>query len=153
MNIEQIFYYACMLCRQYEGLYLRPYLCPAGVATIGYGATFYEDGRRVSLKDPAITKERAEELLRYHLKVSFLPSVIKLCPTIDTESTAAAILDFAFNLGVGNLKASTLRKRILAKDWVAVPTELKKWNKAGGKVLKGLVRRRESESVLVILGT
>lgn len=153
MDIEQIFYYACLLCRQYEGLYLRPYLCPAGVPTIGYGATFYEDGSKVTLKDPPITKARAEELLKYHLRVSFLPNVIKLCPTIDTESTCAAILDFAFNLGVGNLKASTLRKRILARQWESVPPELKKWNKAGGKVLKGLTRRRESESVLVILGT
>ena len=153
MDIEQIFYYACLLCRQYEGLYLRPYLCPAGVPTIGYGATFYEDGSKVTLKDPPITKERAEQLLRYHLKVSFLPPVIRLCPTLDTECKTAAILDFAFNLGTGNLKISTLRKRILSEEWGDVPSELMKWNKAGGKVLNGLVKRRTSEKVLFILGT
>ena len=78
---------------------------------------------------------------------------MKACPTLDTESKAAAILDFAFNLGIGNLRASTLRKRILAKDWDAVPVELKKWNKAGGKVLKGLTLRREAERILFLLGT
>lgn len=153
MDIEQVLWYALALCRKYEGLYLKPYMCPAGVPTIGYGATFYENGAKVTLKDKPITKERAEELLRYHLKKSFLPSVIKLCPTLDTESNTAAILDFAFNLGAGNLKSSTLRKRILARQWQDVPAELKKWNKAGGKVLRGLTLRRESEAVLVILGS
>lgn len=153
MDIEQILWYAASVCRRFEGLYLVPYLCPAGVPTIGYGATFYEDGSKVSLKDKAITKSRAEDLLMFHLKTSFLPKVIKLCPTIDTDCKAAAILDFAFNLGTGNLRASTLRKRILANDWDDVPNQLKKWNKAGGKVLKGLTLRRESEVVLVILGS
>lgn len=153
MNTEQLIQLAAILCRKYEGLYLRPYLCPAGVPTIGYGATFYENGLKVSLKDAPITKERAEELLKFHLKRSFLPTVIALCPTLDTEEKAAAILDFAFNLGTGNLKASTLRKRILASEWAAVPNELRKWNKAGGKVLRGLTLRRDSEVALFVLGT
>ena len=153
MDTEQLLAFAAILCRKYEGLYLRPYLCPAGVPTIGYGATFYENGLKVTMKDAPITKERAEELLKYHLKRSFLPTVIKLCPTLDTEEKAAAILDFAFNLGTGNLKASTLRKRILAKEWPSVPSELRKWNKAGGKVLKGLTLRRDSEVALFVLGT
>jgi lysozyme len=72
---------------------------------------------------------------------------------LDTEEKAAAILDFAFNLGTGNLKASTLRKRILASEWAAVPNELRKWNKAGGKVLRGLTLRRDSEVALFVLGT
>lgn len=153
MNTEEILHYAGLLCRQYEGLHLKPYLCPAGVPTIGYGATFYENGLKVTMKDAPITKERAEELLKFHLKRSFLPTVIKLCPTLDTEEKAAAILDFAFNLGTGNLKASTLRKRILASEWAAVPNELRKWNKAGGKILKGLTLRRDSEVALFVLGT
>lgn len=153
MEIEQILWYAASICRRFEGLYLNPYLCPAGVPTIGYGATFYEDGRKVTLKDKPITKEQAEDLLMYHLKQYFLKEVLLLCYTLDTESKTASILDFAFNVGLGNLKSSTLRKRILAKNWEDVPYQLMRWNKAQGRILKGLTLRREAEKVLFILGT
>ena len=135
------------LIRRFEGLYLSPYLCPAGVATIGFGATFYEDGTRVSLHDVAITRERAEALLLWHVQAVFLPAVLKLCPSLvhETPGRIAAILDFTFNLGSGNLKASTLRKRVNAGDWAFVPTELRKWVRAGGLVLRGLTLRREAE--------
>lgn len=153
MNIDEVLFYAASICRRFEGLYLKPYLCPAGVPTIGYGATFYQDGKKVSLRDKPITKEQAEDLLMYHLKQYFLKEVLLLCYTLDTESKTASILDFAFNVGLGNLKSSTLRKRILAKNWEDVPNQLMRWNKAQGKVLKGLILRREAEKVLFILGT
>lgn len=140
---------AAELCRRFEGLYLRPYLCPAGVPTIGYGATFYEDGTRVTLTDQPITKERAEELLMWHIKRRFLPSVAKLCPGADTPGRIGALIDFAFNLGEGNLKASTLRRRVNAGDWEDVPAQLLRWNKAGGRVLRGLTLRRQAEGALV----
>ena len=136
---------AAALCRRFEGCYLRPYLCPAGVPTIGYGATYYEDGRRVALTDVSVSKEYAEVLLLWHIESVYLPAVIRLCPTIDDPERMAAIIDFTFNLGAGNLRNSTLRKRILQEDWEAVPTELRKWVKAGGKTLRGLVLRREAE--------
>ena len=153
MNLDEVLWYAASICRRFEGLYLKPYLCPAGVPTIGYGATFYQDGKKVSLRDKPITKEQAEDLLTYHLKQYFLKEVLLLCYTLDTESKTASILDFAFNVGLGNLKISTLRKRILAKNWEDVPNQLMRWNKANGKVLKGLTLRREAEKVLFILGT
>ena len=133
------------LIRRFEGFYRGPYLCPAGVPTIGYGATYYEDGTRVTLRDPIITRERAEELLLWHVRTVYLPAVIRLCPGITGEGQLAAIIDFTFNLGAGNLKASTLRRRINAGDWGAVPTELRKWVKANGRTLRGLVLRREAE--------
>jgi len=68
-----------------------------------------------------------------------------LCPNIDTPERLGAITDFCFNLGSGNLRASTLRRKILAGDWGAVPAELRKWVRGGGRVLKGLVLRREAE--------
>lgn len=136
---------AAALCRRFEGCYLRPYLCPAGVPTIGYGATYYEDGRRVALTDVSVSKEYAEVLLLWHIENVYLPAVIRLCPNIDDPERMAAIIDFTFNLGAGNLRNSTLRKRILQEDWGAVPTELRKWVKAGGKTLRGLVLRREAE--------
>lgn len=139
------------LIRRFEGLYRGPYLCPAGVPTIGYGATFYEDGTRVTLQDPLITKERAEALLMWHVKAVYLPAVLKLCPAIvhETPGRIAALIDFTFNLGQGNLKASTLRKRVNSADWDNVPNELRKWVKGGGRVLKGLVIRREAEAQLI----
>ena len=140
---------AAALARRFEGLYLTPYLCPAGVPTVGYGATYYEDGTHVQLSDPAITKERAETLLLWMVRTVYLPAVLRLCPTLDSPQRLAAITDWTFNLGSGNLRASNLRKRILARDWDAVPAELRKWNKGGGKVLRGLTIRREAEVSLL----
>lgn len=140
---------AAALCRRFEGFYPKPYLCPAGVPTIGFGATFYEDGTRVSLTDPAIDRERAEDLLMWHLKSRFLPAVAALCPGIDDPERLAAIIDFTFNLGAGNLKASTLRRRINEGKWESVPAQLMKWNKAGGRVLNGLTIRRKAEADLI----
>jgi len=140
---------AAALARRFEGCYPRPYLCPAGVPTIGYGATYYEDGTRVTLFDAPITRERAESLLLWMVRTRYLPAVIRLCPNIDDPLRLAAIIDFTFNLGAGALSASTLRRRILAERWEDVPTELRKWVKGGGKVLRGLVRRREAEAALI----
>lgn len=142
---------AAALARRFEGLYLTPYLCPAGVPTIGYGATYYEDGTRVQLTDPAITRERAEALLLCMVRTVYLPAVLKLCPDIaqETPGRIAALIDFTFNLGSGQLKASTLRRKVNAGDWDAVPGELRKWVKGGGRVLRGLVLRREAEVALI----
>jgi lysozyme len=137
------------LCLRFEGLYLRPYLCPAGVPTIGVGATFYEEGTRVTMRDPPITRERALELLRWHIRQRFLPATRRLCPGADTAGRLAALIDFAFNLGEGNLRSSTLRRKVNAGAWDEVPAQLLRWNKGGGRVLAGLTRRREAEARLV----
>lgn len=137
------------LARRFEGFYPLPYLCPAGVPTIGYGATYYEDGARVTLSDGRITRQRAEQLLAWQLQTVYLPQVHRLCPGIDTPQRLAAIVDFAFNLGAQNLRTSTLRKRINAGIWDDVPAQLLRWNKVGGRVLRGLTLRREAEGVLI----
>lgn len=146
MNAVEI---AAKLCRQFEGLYLTPYLCSAGVPTIGYGATFYEDGLRVTLRDPAISKARAEELLQWHLRKYFMPQTVALCPGADTPERIAALCDFAFNLGHGNLRSSTLRRKVNDGQWSEVPAQFMRWNRAGGRVLRGLTRRREAECQLI----
>ena len=140
---------AAMLCRRFEGFRERPYLCAAGVPTIGYGATFYEDGTRVQLTDPPITKERAEQLLQAQIRRRFLPAVARLCPGADSQERVAALVDFAFNLGEGNLGASTLRRKVNAGEWDEVPAQFTRWNKAGGRVLRGLTIRRQAEADLV----
>ena len=146
---EDSIFIAAKLARHFEGCYLSPYLCPAGVPTIGYGATFYPDGRAVTLKDMPITRQYADYMLLWMLKNIYIPAGIKLCPKIDTPERAAALIDFAFNLGVGRLKSSTLRKRVNSGQWNLVPGELRKWNKGGGKVLRGLTLRREAECSLL----
>jgi lysozyme len=141
---------AAGLCRRFEGLFLKPYLCPANVATIGFGSTRYANGTRVTLSDPAITKQRAEELLMHELR-SVQPRVLSLCPVLKDwgPGAIAAILDFAFNLGTGNLQSSTLRKKINANDPEAAKQELRKWVRGGGRVLPGLVSRRAAEAALL----
>lgn len=133
------------LCKRWEGFRSRPYICPAGVPTIGFGFTRYLDGTPVKLTDPPMEREYAERMLRALILRDYIPSVLKLCPMIDTPERLGAIVDFCYNLGSGNLRASTLRKRILAARWEDVPFELRKWTRGGGRVLKGLVLRRESE--------
>lgn len=149
MNTDLAIEVAAALCRRFEGFRPRPYLCPAGVPTIGYGATFYEDGTRVTLFDAPITRQRAEALLLWHVRTRYLPAVIRLCPGVDTPDRLAALIDFTFNLGSGNLRASTLRRKVNAGDWDAAQIELRKWVMAGGRRLAGLVRRREAEAALL----
>lgn len=142
---------AAALCVRFEGYYSHPYLCPAGVPTIGYGATHYLDGRRVTLNDPPISKEAAYRLLLLMIERTYLPAVLTLCPGLINESAnrLAAIIDWTFNLGAGNLRASTMRRRINEGAWDKVPAEILKWDKAGGRVLRGLQLRRQAEAVLV----
>ena len=137
------------LIKHFEGFYPSPYLCPAGVPTIGFGTTVYPDGTSVTLRDLAITRERATELLVGMVWAVYLPQVLRRCPGIDSPQRLAAIVDFTYNLGGGNLGASTLRKRINVGRWEDVPDELRKWTKGGGRVLAGLVLRREAEAALI----
>jgi len=140
---------AAALCRRFEGFYSAPYLCPAGVPTIGYGATHYLDGRPVRLTDPPISREAAERLLLLMVRRTYLPAVLALCPGVHDAHRLAALVDFCFNLGPGNLRASTLRRRVNAGDWDAVPAELRRWVMGGGRVLRGLVLRRDAEAALI----
>lgn len=142
---------AAELCARFEGLRLRPYLCPASVPSIGYGATHYRDGTRVKLTDPEITAEEAFSLLLWQLENVYLPAVYRACPSIRLQSAKriAAILDWTFNLGEGRLKASTLRRRINSNEWGDVPAEIRKWVMAAGKPLRGLIIRRDTEASMI----
>ena len=140
---------AAELCRRFEGFSDVPYLCPAGVPTIDYGATHYLDGRPVRLVDQQISREAADRMLRLSLERTYLPAVLRLCPQVTDPRRLAALVDFTFNLGPGRLSTSTLRRRVNAGEWAAVPGELRKWVYGGGRVLRGLVLRREAEAALV----
>ncbi|MCL2656148.1 MAG: lysozyme [Betaproteobacteria bacterium] len=134
------------LIRRFEGLRLKPYLCPAGVPTVGYGHT----GKEVKIGGPAITPKFAEELLRADASVFYL-SAAKLSPRLWLEGDAkhSAIADFCYNLGSSRYKISTLKRRIDAGNWNGAITEINKWIWGGGKKLPGLVLRRAAEAVLI----
>jgi lysozyme len=146
--IDEALGIASALCRRFEGFYAAPYICPAGRATVGFGCTRYPDGRAVTLRDAPITLKRAEVLLQHEL-ATITPRVLALCPAVDTPGRLAALLDFAYNLGTGNLAASTLRRRVNAGQWDDVPAQLLRWRFAGTRELRGLVLRREAEAALI----
>ena len=138
------------LCRRFEGFSAKPYLCPAGIPTIGYGSTYYSDGKKVTLQDAPITEVEAHTLLMQELHHTYLPGVLRLCPGLATdENKLNAIVDFAYNLGIGRLQTSTLRRKINAKDWAGAKEQLMLWTRGGGKVLPGLEKRRTAECALL----
>lgn len=146
MNLEL----AAALCRQFEGYRAKPYLCPAGVPTIGYGSTYYADGRKVTLEDALMSEPDARALLMYELQHTYLPGTLRQCPSlIADERKCNAIVDFCYNLGIGRLQTSTLKRKINAGDWEGAREQLMLWTRGGGKVLPGLVRRREAEKALL----
>lgn len=141
---------AAELCKRFEGFRSKPYLCPAGIATIGYGSTYYADGRKVTLQDAWVSEQQASDLLMHELSHTYLPGVLRLCPVLAIdERRCNAIVDFVYNLGVGRLQTSTLRRKINAQDWDGAKEELMKWTRGGGKVLPGLVKRRQAEVSLL----
>ena len=136
------------MIKSFEGFRAAPYKCSAGVPTIGYGATFYPGGKKVTMMDAAITEEQAVELLA-NMLVSFEKYVDSYCVDTITQNQFDALVSFAYNLGPANLKSSTLLKKVNANpNDESIKLEFLKWVKAGGKTLKGLVRRREAEAEL-----
>lgn len=146
MNLEL----AAELCRKYEGYRAKPYLCPANVATIGYGSTYYADGKKVTLQDPPMDEPTARALLMIELEHTYLPGVLRNCPGLITDVRKCnAIVDFCYNLGTGRLQTSTLKRKINANDWEGAKEQLMLWTKGGGKVLPGLLKRRTAECALL----
>ena len=140
---------AVELCKAYEGFSSKPYLCPAGVATIGYGSTHYGYNMPVTLHDVHITREEAKKLLLNEINKVAL-GVLRLCPVLASYNNKLnAVVDFSYNLGLGRLQTSTLRRKINEQKWDEACTELLKWNRGGGRVLTGLVKRRKAEAALM----
>ena len=136
------------LIKAFEGFKSAPYKYPAGVPTIGYGATFYPGGKKVTMTDKSVTEAEAVDLLK-HMLVSFENYVDSYCRDDINQNQFDALVSFAYNLGPANLKVSTLLKKINANpEDESIKLEFMKWVKAGGKTLKGLVRRREAEAQL-----
>jgi lysozyme len=129
------------LIKRFEGCRLKAYKCSAGVLTIGYGHT-----GGVTETD-TITQDDANKLLQ--------EDVAKFEEYVDdnvivelNQGQFDALVAWTFNLGPGNLRESTMLKRLNEADYASVPSEMKRWNKAGGKTLDGLIRRRNAEALL-----
>jgi lysozyme len=135
------------LIKEFEGCKLKAYQCSAKKWTIGYGNTFFEDGTAVKIGD-AITQQKAEQLFEI-IANEFAGKVAKLVTAMVTLNQFGALVSFAYNCGVVNLQKSTLLKKVNANpNDLTIRAEFMKWNKAGGKVLAGLTRRREAEANL-----
>lgn len=140
------------LIKPFEGLHKKlpdgkigPYICPAGYATQGFGLLVKD------MNVPAISEAEAERRLVAALPY-YIGETLKLAPNLSRHppQVLAAVVDFVFNLGAPKFKASTLRRAILAEDWPRVVVELRKWVRGGGRVLPGLVKRRNAEAILII---
>jgi lysozyme len=135
------------IIKKYEGLKLEAYICPAGVATVGFGSTFYPDGRRVKLGDK-ITIQEAESILLHDIK-RFEKEVRNSVKIEITNNQLSALISFVYNVGASAFRKSTLLKKVNANPTdLTIHNEFMRWTRAGGKVLPGLVKRRAEESKL-----
>jgi len=158
------------LMHRYEGCRNKPYLCPAHIWTIGYGHVLYQDQIRLPMarvegkETPMIRKEyplkpednrvwtktEIDELFRTDVE-SFERGVLRLVPgCVGRQGSFSAMVSFAFNAGLGNLQRSTIRMRANRGDWEGAAEAFMVWTKGGGKVLPGLVKRREAEKALFL---
>ena len=135
------------LIKQFEGCKLKAYKCPAGLWTISWGLTFYPDGTKVKEGD-VITQQQAEDYFNAIVD-DFAKGVDVLVKSNVTANNFSAIVSFAFNVGINNLRKSTLLKKVNAnpKD-PSISAEFKKWVRANDRVMQGLVKRREAEAKL-----
>ena len=136
------------LIREFEGFVANAYLCPADVWTIGIGTTVYPNGAKVKKGDKC-TQAQALEYLQHDLK-SFEKTVNDSVKVPLSQNQFDALVSLAYNIGSTAFKNSTLLKKLNAKDFTGAADQFLVWNKGGGKVLKGLVRRREAERALFL---
>ena len=129
------------LIKRFEGCRLEAYKCSANVLTIGYGHT---GGVK---ETDTITQEEADKLLKGDI-LKFEEYVEDNVIVELDQSQFDALVAWTFNLGPGNLRESTMLKKLNDADYASVPSEMKRWNKAGGKTLDGLIRRRNAEALL-----
>ncbi len=158
------------LMHRFEGFRNKPYLCPAHIWTIGYGHVLYQEQirlpmvrvegketpmirREMPLKaedNRAFTKTEIDELFRADVG-TFERGVLRLVPgVVGRQGAFDALVSISFNFGLGNLQRSTIRMRANRGDWEGAAEAFMVWTKGGGKVLPGLVRRREAERTLFL---
>ena len=138
MNISQE---GLSLIKKFEGCELKAYRCPANVLTIGYGIT-----KNVT-ENMEISQEEADEMLNEEI-TEYEEYVNNMVKVPLEQNQFDALCSWVYNLGPTNLEKSTLLKLLNAGDYHLIPSQIRRWNKAGGETLTGLIRRREAESFL-----
>lgn len=143
------------LIQEFEGFSTKPYKCSAGVWTIGYGSTYYPNGLRVTAKDAPITREYAEIVQKNVIAKDYDPIINSLLKSeIDrgfvSQNMFDAVISLTYNIGASGFKRSSVLRHLKNGDKLQAADAFLLWNKAGGKVLKGLVRRREKERKLFL---
>jgi lysozyme len=150
------------LIKAFEGVHKKPYLCPAVLWTVGVGRVLYPEQAKLKVADrksyplkPEHNKEWSDEAIDLLFDADLLrfeSGVLRHCPdSALSQSQFDALVAFSFNVGLGALQASTLRRLYNAGDIAGAAAEFLKWNKGGGKVLPGLTRRRQAEMELMLL--
>jgi lysozyme len=151
---------ALVMIAHHEGTRYKPYRCPANLWTIGVGHVMYPDQGNMKLLDRMtyplrpednrkFTKEEVDAILAKDLD-RFVRGVSKYCPGVITQGQLDALVSFSFNCGLGSLQRSTLRQKHNRGDFAGAAEEFLKYTKGGGKVLKGLVNRRNDERALYL---
>lgn len=135
-----------LLITEFEGFSAKPYLCPAKIPTIGFGNTYYPDGKRVTLLDKEITKVQAFEIFK-SVADRFGSAVSKLVTSPLNQNQFNALVSIAYNIGTGNFASSTLLKKVNKNhNDITIALEFKKWNKVNKKEVAGLTKRRIYEA-------
>ncbi len=141
--MENRYKIAVDLIAEFEGFEPKPYKCPAGVWTIGYGQT-----QGVTAKSKPVTEKQARERLYYDVTKVFAPQLDGLLEVKLTDEQYAALLSFTYNLGAGALRKSTLLRMVNQRRWDSAKLQFYRWVFAGGRKLNGLIRRRKREAEL-----
>ena len=137
------------IIKKFEGWSAKPYRCPANIPTQGWGFTRLLNGSKVKMDSPALSKEKAEVILKHELN-HFERGVRRLVNVKLNHNQFSSLVSFSFNLGLGNLQNSTLRMKLNRADYEGAANEFPKWRKAGGRIFKGLIRRRAAERSLFL---
>lgn len=135
------------IIRKYEGFSAKPYKDVAGIPTIGYGTTYYPNGRHVALTDTAVTREQAETYLENHVN-GVASQILRLVKVTLRQGQLDALTSLVYNIGIGNFAASTLLRVLNQGKYTAASDQILVWSKAGGAVSRGLERRRDAEQEL-----
>ena len=135
---------AADIAKPFEGLSLNPYHDPVGFPTIGYGHLLSRDAWADLNRWSGISEDEAHDLLEADMQIAY-KAVNRLVKVDLTDNQSAALIDFAFNCGAGNLQASTLLKKLNRGDYDGAANEFTRWIYAAGQKLPGLVRRRQAE--------
>ena len=136
------------LIKEFESFKSKPYLCPSQKATIGFGSTYYPDGKKVTLQDKEITEQKAFEILEFIANKDFGSNINKVVKVQLNQNQFDALVSFAYNIGNGNFNISTLLRWLNQGNYKEASIQLLRWDKSKGIVLNGLTKRRKAEKAL-----